>query len=380
MHVKLGEMLVKAGAITPSQLDEVLKCQVIFGGRLGTNLVEMGFLGEDDLARFLSRKLGVPAAEPEELTEIPAEVIQLVPRELAAKHKVVPLRLDKKRLTLVMVDPLDFAAIDAISFKTGCIITPVVSPELRLTFCLEKYYEIPREVRYIRLSDDSRRSARRSASNAPKPEESAQVSVTLDDGETFEFPPIAEFRGFSEETDADALDSLGTPEQNPAVQGYSIDTLARELAEAGSRDEIADVLLAFLARSFQQAAFFLVKGNCILGWKAMAQGELNEELKNLVLPLDSESLLKLVVEKKNFYMGPVPATPENTRMLTGVKAGNPESVLLLPLMITGKVVAIVYLDGAIGTLVERLVELQKLVGKAAMAFEILILRNKILST
>jgi hypothetical protein len=79
-------------------------------------------------------------------------------------------------------------------------------------------------------------------------------------------------------------------------------------------------------------------------------------------------------------MGPVPATPENTRMLTGVKAGNPDSVLLLPLMITGKVVAIVYLDGAIGTLVERLVELQKLVGKAAMAFEILILRNKILSS
>ncbi|MGE4344930.1 MAG: hypothetical protein AB7F20_11740, partial [Geoalkalibacter sp.] len=60
MAIKLGTMLVQEGVISLQQLDEALKYQTIFGGRLGTNLIEMGLAEEEDIARVLSEKLRVP--------------------------------------------------------------------------------------------------------------------------------------------------------------------------------------------------------------------------------------------------------------------------------------------------------------------------------
>jgi hypothetical protein len=65
-------------------------------------------------------------------------------------------------------------------------------------------------------------------------------------------------------------------------------------------------------------------------------------------------------------------------MLAEIGGDAPSSVLLIPMMLMGRVIAIVYLDGGKGPLANRLIDLQKLVGKAAIAFEILILKNKIL--
>ncbi len=112
MALKLGEMLIREGLLTSAQLEEALKYQVIFGGKLGTNLIEMGLVEENALARVLSRKLGVPCAEESELMRISPEVIKLIPKDIAARYKVIPLRLENRRLTLVMADPTDLKAID----------------------------------------------------------------------------------------------------------------------------------------------------------------------------------------------------------------------------------------------------------------------------
>ncbi|MEJ2700199.1 MAG: hypothetical protein P8Z70_11145, partial [Desulfuromonadales bacterium] len=149
MALKLGEMLIREGLLTSAQLEEALKYQVIFGGKLGTNLIEMGLVEENALARVLSRKLGVPCAEESELMKIPSEVIKLIPKDIAAKYKVIPLRLENRRLTLVMADPDDLKAIDEIAFRTGFLVRPALTPEVRLVLALEKYYEIPRGIRYI---------------------------------------------------------------------------------------------------------------------------------------------------------------------------------------------------------------------------------------
>lgn len=69
--MRLGELLVDAGKITPAQLEETLKGQAIFGGRFGTNLVEMGYLEEQELAHFLSQKTGIAHTSPELLMDIP---------------------------------------------------------------------------------------------------------------------------------------------------------------------------------------------------------------------------------------------------------------------------------------------------------------------
>ena len=61
MAVKLGEMLLKAGLISQAQLQEALEAQKKNGGKLGFNLVKMGFVKEDDITQLLSDQYGVPS-------------------------------------------------------------------------------------------------------------------------------------------------------------------------------------------------------------------------------------------------------------------------------------------------------------------------------
>src|SRR6056297_1395305 len=150
--MKLGELLVQEGVITPHQLEEALKYQVIFGGKLGTNLIELDFVREDDIAKTLSRMLRVPLVSGEQLQNIPEDVIKLIPRDIAEQYQVIPLSLEHRKLTLVMANPSDLKAIDEIAFRTGFIVRPAVAAEVRLILALEKYYHSPREIRYVQVS------------------------------------------------------------------------------------------------------------------------------------------------------------------------------------------------------------------------------------
>jgi hypothetical protein len=455
MAVKLGELLVKAGLITPAQLDDCLKCQVIFGGRLGTNLIEMGYLEEHDLAQFLSKKLGVPFTSMEQVAGLPKELSSLLPKEVAKKFKVVPLGLEKKRLSLAMVDPTDYAAIDEISFSTGYIIIPYVAPEITLVHALEKLYDIPRETRYINLSGERR--GRASVQEPPvnhlripesKPKVSTKPAKTppplLSEEDMIEIPLSDEFEGFDldddyifspgtpkasgpatpqasgvapassppvaaepaapviaapptppetasveygdiriaeEQTTTATPPAVSTPEESetPETETPAFETLPQKLAEAKGRDEIAEAVTFSLGWEFERAAMFMVRGNTAIGWLALAKRARVAGFEYLQIPLDAPSVLKVVTEGKSFYIGPVPETPSNAILLKALGGGKRDSVLLLPLLLMGKVVAVLLVDDGEKDLSDRMPELKKIIVKASLAFEILILKNKILS-
>ncbi len=403
ININLGEMLIEAGKITAGQLDEALKCQVIFGGRLGTNLIELGYLDEDDLAEFLSKKTRVPAADPDKLMNIPPDLISVIPRDIAEKFKVIPYSIDKKRLNLVMADPLNLAVLDEISFRTGFIVIPMVAPEVRIFLALEKYYEIRREMRYIRVSKevtqwrqtDKRETevvqtapARETAvgkrtvtekTAAPQPPSSLEVEL-LELAEEFEgFHTLPEESAVEPST---AVSSVIAPPKAPAPKGdepYTMEALAMDLAESRDREGIADVLVKYLGQDFTRCALFIVKGNNATGWRAMVKRRPIDDFDALQIKFDEPSTLKLVAEGKSFYLGPVPETVNNRLMLAAMGSGTLPSALLVPLLMSGRVVAVLYVDGEQATLGERLPELQKIIAKASLAFEILILRTKILA-
>ena len=107
MALKLGELLLSEKMITEDQLDEALKIQMIYGIRLGSSLVEMGYIDEETLAHLLGKKLGVPWRGRKELAALSRELIIKFPRHLVEAYHVVPLRLDGNRLSLAMIDPTD---------------------------------------------------------------------------------------------------------------------------------------------------------------------------------------------------------------------------------------------------------------------------------
>ena len=98
MAVRLGEMLVKAGILTQDQLQEALEGQKKNGGRLGFNLVKLGFVREDDITQLLSEQYGVPFINLRHF-EIDDSVIKLIPSEVAQKYLVVPVNRTGATLT-----------------------------------------------------------------------------------------------------------------------------------------------------------------------------------------------------------------------------------------------------------------------------------------
>ncbi len=139
--MRIGELLVSKGALTPDQLDTALKVHKAHGIKLGSCLVKMGFVKEGDLVQLLSEKLYVPHVSTEELNKTTEQTINALSGELAIKHQVFPFSLEGGRLSLAMSDPSNFSAIDEIAFTTGYVIKSFVAPDYVISHLLAKFYD-----------------------------------------------------------------------------------------------------------------------------------------------------------------------------------------------------------------------------------------------
>jgi len=139
MAVRIGELLLKEKRITVEQLQEALNHQRQHGGKLGFNLVKLGFVKDAEITALLSRQYGVPSISLTEF-EIDPAVIKLVPAETAQKYQIVPLARAGATLTIAMTDPTNVFAMDDIRFMTGYNVEPVVASETAVVDALEKYY------------------------------------------------------------------------------------------------------------------------------------------------------------------------------------------------------------------------------------------------
>ena len=128
MSQRLGDLLVKEKVITPEQLAQATKVQKETNCRLGSALVKLGFLTDEDVTNFLSRQYGVPAINLSYF-EIDPAVVKLIPFETAKRYQILPLSRVGASLTIAMVDPTNVFAMDDIKFMTGFNIEPVVASE-----------------------------------------------------------------------------------------------------------------------------------------------------------------------------------------------------------------------------------------------------------
>jgi len=137
---KLGEILLEAGLINAAQLQEALRHQRIAGGRMGSNLVALGFVSEDVLMDFLAHQTGVPRLDVRSLN-VSAEVLKRIPRRLADQLNVLPIGIkEPKSLVLAMADPSDLNAIDSARFASGLNIEPVVVSYSALKLAIPEQY------------------------------------------------------------------------------------------------------------------------------------------------------------------------------------------------------------------------------------------------
>jgi type IV pilus assembly protein PilB len=139
MPVRIGELLLKEKRITPAQLQEALNFQKSNGGKLGFNLVKLGFVKDEEITALLSKQYGVPSINLAQF-EIDPAIVKLIPAETAQKYQIVPLSRAGATLTIAMTDPTNVFAMDDIKFMTGYNVEPVVASETAVTDAIVRYY------------------------------------------------------------------------------------------------------------------------------------------------------------------------------------------------------------------------------------------------
>ena len=140
-ELRLGDLFVREGLIDAKQLQDALADAKESGTRVGFSLVKLGFVGENELTRMLSKQYRLPAVDLEKV-DVDAKIYKLIDEEMAYKHLVLPLRRVGRTLTVAMANPSEMEAIDVLRFKTRYDIEPVIVGEYTLRKHLEKYYGV----------------------------------------------------------------------------------------------------------------------------------------------------------------------------------------------------------------------------------------------
>ena len=125
-YMRLGDLLIAAGAITDEQLQAALQAQKTSGQRLGDLLIDSGVITQHQLIDALQMQLGVDYIDLTRVS-IPVELAKYVPRAIAKKYCVVPVKLVKDELYVAMSDPLDFIAQEELKAASRKQIIPMIS-------------------------------------------------------------------------------------------------------------------------------------------------------------------------------------------------------------------------------------------------------------
>ncbi|HEV7556549.1 MAG TPA: hypothetical protein VGO00_13880, partial [Kofleriaceae bacterium] len=150
---RLGELLVGTGLLTADQIDQALRAQVIWGGRLGTNLIELGCLDLDELSGALGRQHKLPAALARHFERADAELQQRLSPDVAERFSCVPIARRNDNVVIAAIDPLDDRAKATIASELAIHphrLVVSIAAELRIRYHLERVYKIPRPTRFLR--------------------------------------------------------------------------------------------------------------------------------------------------------------------------------------------------------------------------------------
>ncbi len=139
--MKLGEILLAQGLISEDMLAQALEEQQKDGKRIGSTLMKLGFVKEEELLKALSKHFGIESVDLRE-HELDESLLKLIPSEIAGKYLVVPVNRFGHTITLAMINPGDVAAVEDIQFATGFEVVPVVASEDAILEIVREHYDV----------------------------------------------------------------------------------------------------------------------------------------------------------------------------------------------------------------------------------------------
>ncbi len=323
---RIGDILVEMNACTRQELEAGLQTQTIFGGRLGTNLLELGIVDGRQLARALSTAHGVPCLEDD--AEPEPEALSALTPELVERFEVIPFHVEDRALRVAIADPRNLASLDELAFATGRRLEIVVAPEARLWVLMRRHYGIEKQLRGLALDDDLEAAPGRDAALARIADDRTRVI-----------------------SHAEALQLISSV-RDPVV--------------------LSAVLVRGAASSVGRAVFLKTRGDRAVAWLGAGR-LLEEDVRGAEVPLAGERTLFAAAHRLRApVLAPVVAAPETAHFFRRLEGPLPMNAYAAPVLLRGRAVALLYADlGPGGTLREEAVDLLTLSAAVNRRFEAL---------
>ncbi len=332
--MKLGTLLLRNAAIGLSQLEGALRNQVLYGGRLGTNLVELGFIDLELLSSYLAELSGYPMATPSLLDEADPELLEKLGSDEAHRQRAIPLAYlgeAKDTIAVAMVDPTDTEALEHLGRELGATITPYVVPELRALYYLERLFGTPRRARFVRSARPG--SEAEPAKDDRRRQQPAQGMV---------MPPAFTLEPRRRRQSSQQLTSGS---HVPHVLSYS--AACERIDTATHREQIADVLVDYAKGRCDALVVFLIRDGNALGWRGWIAppAQPKTPIEELSLPLGGASSLQSAHDAGEAFVGPSPSSAKPVEVKLWAALGTspePIDVVVIPILVKQRAVNLVY--------------------------------------
>ena len=361
---KLGEILVGRGLLSQSDLVRALSNQMVYGGRIGTNLVELEMVGINPVGEALAFQWGVEPADFELLGGVDEEAVGLLTVELAQAHLAVSVRRDEQGCKVVMAEPSDLN-IAAVQQAAGCDVRAYVAPELRVLYLLERWYGLQRPKRFLRVPDGGERMRERrrylapsfdsppqtdGIPEAPEAVPGAQADVDVVPLQTgAEYPAVAggtqPAAGPEDVEDTQPIDvesALRGVVTAEADMGFRpVDVVLDHIESVASGGELARLLVEPLANEATVNVMFWVRGQMAIGCVAYGVPATLQDLQQLVVPLETPSLLQWAYRLQGVARSRGKSDAVHDMIAAYLGTPSPTDICVAPVLLDGRVVNLI---------------------------------------
>ena len=390
-----GQYLARVGAVSREALCEATEALVIVGGRLGTNLVDLGCLEVEELDRQLARFLDVPLPSQEWIESPDREALVAVPARTLRRFFILPLKIEKGVLHVAMADPGRPDVVDELGFSTGLALRPYVLSEAHLAYLRERHLGLGRPRRFASLAPGWAKppaapAPAEDARPSPGPEEASALRFRemhglrpvegsdLIDRETFAALFDSTFAGARDsEAEPPELELLTPADPEPDPESPADDEpppgpgelaeLEERLATVSDRDELVACALRIASAHAETAALFLVHRGNVQGFRAVG-GTIAECIEGVFLPVSAPSVFAAVASGGWAYRGAPPKGGIDAPLLRMLGRNEARDVAVLPVRVGERVLSLLYVDNGprrlANTSIAALVALAGCIGKA----------------
>jgi hypothetical protein len=352
----IGDYLTERGWISGVELHYARQSQRQLGGRLETCLLAQGALDEAQLLEALSEYQGLPAASGDDLQRADAQALRTVPVEVARRLRAVPFSQVGDELWVAVENAEDEAVQRELALATKLPLRYHVASEPRVSQALETHYGVACSSRIRQLL---------ARLDRPEPLAAATPAVPAAQRSS---PP----RRPSRQDDSGSM---------PTISPGALSAFERRLSHLESAQETFATLVDYLGREFQRVAVFRVASDHVEGWLMRAGADAQERLSRYRAFFTEPSVFLNLRQGAPFHLGALPDMATHELLAECLGGPLPAEVLLLPIQVQGRLVAVVYCDrGSRGLAGIDLGELQRMAAATATSLERRLLHQKLRKT